>query len=111
MNPTLLIFCHSIVPKVVHPIGEGAGGTPRCSNFSLRLKKSHSSIPFKAHDKRSDRKLSCLGPYVWVSKVYVLKHKLKTDSCVVLTDTGPLCMSGCEIYEIFSTCVRRLLLN
>jgi hypothetical protein len=48
--------------------------------------------------------------YGW-AKTYVSKHKLRTDSCVVLTGDGPLCMDGCGVREVFSTYVRRFLLN
>jgi hypothetical protein len=51
------------------------------------------------------------GPYVWVDKTHVPKHKLRIGSWVVLTGNGPLCMGGCEVREIFSVCVRRLLLS
>jgi hypothetical protein len=51
------------------------------------------------------------GPCVWVGKAHVPKHKLRTGPWVVLTGNGPLCMGGCGVHEIFSACVRMLLLN
>jgi hypothetical protein len=93
---------------------EGASGTPQVggSTPGLGLKKSHSPIPLKAHSQGlTSRHGRATGPCVRVGKAHVPKHKLMTGPWVVLTGDGPLCMGGCGVREVFSACVRRLLLN
>jgi hypothetical protein len=51
------------------------------------------------------------GSCVWVGKDHVPKHKLRTGTWVIVIGNKTLCMGGCGVRGIFSTCVRMLLLN
>jgi hypothetical protein len=60
---------------------------------------------------RSGRRSSWLRALVYGCAKSMLKLKLRIGLWIVLTGNGFLCMGGCGVRGIFSTCVRRLLLN
>jgi hypothetical protein len=92
---------------------EGAGGTPQVggSTPGLGLKNHTRQFHSKHMVKARPYVALAASPCVWVGKAHVPKHKLRTGPWVVLTGNRHLCMGGCGVREIFSACMRRLLLS
>jgi hypothetical protein len=78
---------------------ESAGGTPQVggSTPGLGLKNLTRQFHSKHMVKARPSVALAAGPYVWVGKAHVLKHKLRTGPWVVLTGNGSLCMGGCGV--------------
>jgi hypothetical protein len=87
-----------------HSLGQGFD--PR-----LRVKKISFANSTQITWSRPGQLSWAMSPCVWMGKVHVPQHKLMTGLWVVLTGDGSLYMGGCEIREVFSICVRMLLLN
>jgi hypothetical protein len=83
----------------------------RGSTHGLGLKNTTHQFHSKHMVKAWSSVALAAGPCLWVGKAHVPKHKLRTDSWVVLTGNGSLCMGGCGVRGIFSVCVRMLFLS